>query len=105
MPTAWLIQSKRFRYIAMISSLVYCRSSRALMIHSWNFWKVRLMKFVERLVNSIFDNCCVSVLAPPFLPKYTAARIVPRRSIPLCSRKRSSSVAINAFTTLGLMRS
>ena len=87
----------------MISSLVYCRSSRAAMIHSWNFWNTRSKRFGDRSVNRSLASCWVMVLAPPFPPMYTAARTVPRRSTPLCSRKRSSSVAIRASTTLGLI--
>ena len=56
-------------------------------------------------VKSSLDNCCVIVDPPPpplFPPSTVFTKTLPRalKSIPECSKNRSSSVAIRAFTTL-----
>ena len=52
-------------------------------------------------MNKSLDNCCVSVDAPPELPKPEIDRAIARKSTPECSIKRSSSVAIKASMTYG----
>ena len=44
-----------------------------------------------------FANCCVTVLPPPSFPNFTMALAVALKSIPECSKKRSSSVATSAL--------
>ena len=83
----------------MISSLVYCRSSLIETTHSLIFCKILLGALPEALlVNKFLANCCVIVLAPPPFPNLEMALANPLKSIPECSKKRSSSVAIKAFT-------
>ena len=70
------------------------------------FWNKRSITLSTLGENNCFANCCVMVLPPPPLfcikmPLLTTARNSPCASIPLCSAKRTSSVAINAFTKSG----
>ena len=57
MPTAWLIQSKRFRYIVMISFLEYLFSNSIATTHSLSFCFILPKPEEVFPVNNILESC------------------------------------------------